>query len=169
MPALLSHSGHVLMENRHGLCLDVRVATADGYAEREEAKKMLRRFRRRHGVRPATVGGDSGYEAGKFLHEVEQELGITPHVPISADRVTAPGPEGEARRRMLRRMKTTGYQISQRARKKVEQIFGWLKQAGGLRKVRHVGRWKIQQVAYLWAAAYNLLRLANLEARETAA
>jgi hypothetical protein len=47
-------------------------------------------------------------------------------------------------------------------------MFGWMKQAGGLRKVRHVGRWKIQQVAYLWAAAYNLLRLANLGAREVA-
>ncbi len=65
---------------------------------------------------------------------------------------------------MWRRMKTLGYRISQKVRKKVEQIFGWLKQPGGLRKVRHVGRWKIQQVAYLWAAAYNLLRLANLEA-----
>jgi hypothetical protein len=65
---------------------------------------------------------------------------------------------------MLRRMKTKGYALSQRARKKIEQMFGWMKQAGGLRKVRHVGRWKIQQVAYLWAAAFNLLRLAHLEA-----
>jgi hypothetical protein len=84
-------------------------------------------------------------------------------VPISSDRVTTPGPEGEARRRKLKRMKTLGYQLGQRARKKVEQVFGWLKQPGRLRKVRHGGRWKIQQVAYLWAAAYNLLRMANLE------
>jgi len=70
---------------------------------------------------------------------------------------------------MLRRMKTRAYQLSQRARKKVEQVFGWLKQPGGLRKVRHVGRWKIQQVAYLWAVAYNLLRLANLQAPGAAA
>ena len=76
---------------------------------------------------------------------------------------------GDARRRMLRRMQTLGYQISQRVRKKVEQVFGWLKQPGGLRKVRHVGRWKIQQVAYVWAAAYNLLRLANLERAGVAA
>ena len=70
---------------------------------------------------------------------------------------------------MLLRMNTQAYALSQRARKKIEQLFAWLKQAGGLRKVRHVGRWKIQQVAYLWAAAYNLLRLANLGAREVAA
>jgi hypothetical protein len=58
---------------------------------------------------------------------------------ISADRVTASGPEGEARRRMLRRMKTLGYRISQKARKKAEQVFGC--------------PWKIRQIAYLWAAA----------------
>jgi len=162
--AQLSHSGHVLMENRHGLCLDIRVAAADGYAEREMAEKMLRRFRRRHGSKPKTLGADAGYQAGAFLRRIEEDLQITPHVPLSAERVTSPGSEGGARRRMLRRMKTLGYEISQRARKKVEQIFGWLKQSGGLRKVRHVGRRKIQQVAYLWGAAYNLLRLANLEA-----
>jgi len=167
--ALLSHSGHVLVENRHALCLDIRVAAADGYAEREQAKKMLRRVARRHGVKPKTLGGDKGYEAGELLRTVEEDLGITPHVPISSARVTAPGPEGQARRRMLKRMQTAAYQLSQKLRKKAEQLFGWMKQPGGLRKVRHVGRWKIQQVAYLWAAAYNLLRLANLEAPKAAA
>ncbi len=162
-PALLSHSGHVLAENRHGLCLDIRVAPADGYAEREMAKAMLRRFRRRHRVKPKTLGADAGYAAGEFLRTVEEDLKVKPHVPLPAERVTAQGPKAEARRRMLRRMKTLGYRITQKARKKVEQVFGWLKQPGGLRKVRHVGRWKIQQVAYLWAAAYNLLRMANRE------
>ncbi len=167
--AQLAHSGHVLMENRHGLCLDIRVARADGYAERKTAKKMLRRFRRRHRIVPGTLGGDAGYEAGEFLRTIEDDFAITPHVPISAERVVAEDADGNARRRMLRRMKTLGYRISQKARKKVEQIFGWLKQPGGLRKVRHLGRWKIQQVAYLWGAAYNLLRLAHLEVREAAA
>ena len=166
--ALLSHSGHVLVENRHALCLDIRVAAADGYAERETAKKMLRRVERRHGIKPKTLGGDCGYEAGEFLRTVEEELKITPHVPISSAHVTSAGPAGDARRRMLKRMKTAAYRLSQKLRKKAEQLFGWMKQPGGLRKVRHVGRWKIQQVAYLWAAAYNLLRLANLEAGEAA-
>lgn len=169
VPALLSHSGHVLVENRHALCLDIRVAAADGYAEREMAEKMLRHVQRRHGVKPKTLGGDKGYAAGAFLRTLEEELQITPHVPISAPRVTSEGPEADARRRMLQRMKTAAYQLSQKLRKKAEQLFGWMKQAGGLRKVRHVGRWKIQQIAYLWAAAYNLLRLANLEAQEVAA
>lgn len=167
--AHLAHSGHALMENRHGLCLDIRVAVADGHAEREQAKKMLRRVERRHGIKPETLGGDAGFEAGEFLHEVETELEIIPHVPITSARVTSVGDGGDARRRMLQRMKTKAYALSQRARKKIEQLFAWLKQAGGLRKVRHVGRWKIQQVAYLWAAAYNLLRLANLQAGKAAA
>lgn len=162
--ALLCHSGHALMENRHGLCLDIAIAAADGHAERDTAEKLLRRFQRRHGVKPETVSGDRGFEAGEFLRTLEEDLAITPHVPIRAERVTSPGPAGDARRRMLRRMKTKAYALSQRARKKIEQMFGWMKQAGGLRKVRHVGRWKIQQVAYLWAAAFNLLRLAHLEA-----
>ena len=163
-PALLSHSGHALMENRHGLGLDIAIAVADGHAERDTAEKLLHRFRRRHGVKPKTVSGDRGFEAGEFLRTLEEDLRITPHVPITAERVTSPGPGGDARRRMLRRMRTKGYALSQRARKKIEQMFGWMKQAGGLRKVRHVGRWKIQQVAYLWAAAFNPLRLAHLEA-----
>lgn len=167
--AQLCHSAHGLMENRHGLCLDIRVAVADGHAEREQAKKMLRRVEQRHGLKPETLGGDAGFEAGEFLHEVETELEITPHVPITSERVTSVGDGGEARRRMLQRRKTKAYALSQRARKKIEQLFAWLKQAGGLRKVRHVGRWKIQQVAYLWAAAYNLLRLANLQAQKVAA
>jgi transposase len=161
--AQLCHSGHVLMENRHGLCLDIRVAAADGYAEREMAKKMLRRVERRHGVKPKTLGGDAGYAAGEFLRTMEEKFQITPHVPIAAKAAPPSDAAGEARQRMWKRMKTLGYQISQKVRKKVEQIFGWLKQPGGLRKVRHVGRWKIQQVAYLWGAAYNLLRLANLQ------
>ena len=167
--AYLGHSGQVRAENRHGLCLDIRVAPADGQAEREMAEAMWRRFRQRHRRQPQTLGGEAGYEAGKFLETVEEDLNIQPHVPISAERVTTPGPEGEARRRRLRRMKTRAYQLSQRARKKVEQVFGGRKQPGGLRKVRQVGRWKIQQVAYRWAAAYNLLRRANLELKQALA
>ena len=166
---LLCHNGHVLMENRHGLCLEIGVAAADGHAERHMAEQLLRRFRQRHRGKPQTLGGDRGYEAGEFLRRMEEELRITPHVPISAERVTSQGAAGDARRRMRKRMKTKAYALSQRARKKIEQMFGWMKQAGGLRKVRHVGRWKIQQIAYLWAAAYNLLRLAHVEQLEAAA
>ena len=66
--ARLCFSGHALMDNRSGLCVDFRIATADGYAERTEALAMLRRLRRR-GYRPKTVGGDKGYDKGSFPHD----------------------------------------------------------------------------------------------------
>jgi hypothetical protein len=96
-----------------------------GYAERTTAKQMLRRFRSRHRIVPETLGGDAGYGAGAFLRTIEDDFAITPHVPISAERVAAEDADGDARRRMLRRMETLGDRISQKARKKVEPIFGW--------------------------------------------
>jgi plasmid stabilization system protein ParE len=79
----------------------------------------------------------------------------TNDVPLPAERVTCQGPVGDARRRMLRRMKTKGYALSQRARKKIEQMFGWMKQAGGPRKVRHVRR----DVKVFFQRAQKLARL----------
>ena len=76
-PALLSHSVHVLMENRNGLCLDVAVDEANGRAEREQAVAMVRRAKRRHPVWPTTLAADGGYVAGAFLDEMERGR-ITP-------------------------------------------------------------------------------------------
>ena len=168
--AQLAHSGHVLMENRHGLCLDIRVARADGYAERKTAKKMLRRFRRRHRIVPGTLGGDAGYEAGEFLRTIEDDFAITPHVPISAERVVAEDADGNARRRMLRRMKTLGYRISQkgaqegRANLRLAEAAGRTAQSAALGPLENPA-----SQAFQWGAAYNLLRLAHLEVREAAA
>jgi transposase len=80
----LCHSGHVMMENRSGLCLAVTVDTADGHAERRNALRMLRHVERRHGLVPRTAGMDAGYKAGEFLCSVEAH-GSTPHVPIPDD------------------------------------------------------------------------------------
>jgi hypothetical protein len=74
--AYLCHSGHLLAENRHGLCLHIRLAGADGHAERKMAEAMLRRFPRRHRRPPRTLGADAGYEGGKFLQTVEEDLNI---------------------------------------------------------------------------------------------
>ena len=79
--AKLCYSGHVLMENRHGLCVDLRIAEASGHAERDEAMEMLRRLRRR-GYDPRTLAGDKGYDAGSFPHEV-LALGIEPHIAVN--------------------------------------------------------------------------------------
>ena len=160
--ALLYHSGHLLMENRHGLCLDVRVDAADGKAERRCAKTMLTHTWRRHKLTPRTLGADKAYDDGTFLLEIEDEA-IRPHIPIRNAKIAATDAPGQARRRARRRMRTQGYSISQRVRKRVEEIIGWMKTVGGLARTRFVGRWKIAQEMLMTGAAYNLLRLARLE------
>ena len=160
-PALLSHSAHVLMENRHGLCLDVAVDQADGHAERRCAAVMLERTYRHHEVWPKTLGADAGYRDGQFLASLEAE-GITPHVPLPDDPIRGQDEAAQARKRARRRQGTKSYVLSQRIRKRVEEIIGWCKQIGGLTRARFVGRWKIKQQADVTAAAYNLLRLARL-------
>ena len=69
----LAHGWHVLMENQNGLVIDVAVSEANGTAERTEALAMLRRSKQRHGLKPVTLAADKGYDAGPFLHELEQK------------------------------------------------------------------------------------------------
>lgn len=159
----LCHSAHALMENRNGLLVDVAVAPANGYAEREEALRMVRRTRERQQVRISTLGADAGYDAGPFLHTLEHEEQVVPHVPTRTGEITGTDEAADARRRARGRQQSCeAYRVSQRIRKRVEEIFGWAKTIGGLRRARHVGRWKIGQQALLVGAAYNLLRLARL-------
>ena len=137
----LCPSAHALMENRNGLLIDVSVAQANGHAEREEALAMVRRTRERHQVRIATLGADAGYDAGPFLHTLEHEEKVIPHVPTRAGEIKSEDEAADARRRARERQQTDDYRISQRIRKRVEEIFGWSKTIGGLRRARHVGQW----------------------------
>jgi transposase len=157
----LCHSGHVMMDNRSGLCLSITVDRADGRAERKNALRMLRHVERRHGLVPRTVGMDAGYRAGEFLRSIEDH-GSTPHVPIPDDPIRGDSPEADARRRARRRMKTVGYRLSQRVRKRVEQIIGWGKTVAGLARTRFIGEVRIENSALIAGAAYNLLRMTRL-------
>jgi transposase len=160
--AHLCHSGHVLMENQHGLCLAVAVDAADGKAERRSARTMLRHVWRRHRVRPQTLGADTAFDDGEFMADLEAE-GIVPHVPVRSNcRLRADDAAGQARRRAYRQMKTQGYAVSQRLRKRVEEVCGWMKTVGHLARTRFVGRWKILQEMLVTGVAYNLLRLVRL-------
>jgi transposase len=166
--AKLSHMGHVLTENRHGLIVGVTVSEANGMAERQAALEMLTRAKRRHKLRPTTLGADKGYDAGEFLRKVERRK-VTPHVPIvkpPRDPKTVPQkdqiPDIRARRRMQARLGTDGYTLSQRCRKKIEEGIGWIKTVAGLARSRWVGRWKLRQMAEVAAAAYNLVRMRKL-------
>ncbi len=163
--AKLSHGAHVLMENRNGLVVDVSVTEANGFAERDAALEMLGRSRRRHGLEPLTLGADKGYAAGAFLVALEDEQGIVPLIPMPAIPIKGSGKEARARRRARRRQKTERFKVAQKVRKRVEEIIGWDKVVGGMRRSRHVGRWKIHQHVLLVNAAYNLLRMARLGAQ----
>lgn len=159
--AHLCHSGHVMMENRSGLCLSITVDRADGHAERRNALRMLRHAERRHGLVPRTIGMDAGYRAGEFLCAIEAH-GSTPHTPMGDDVIRGDSPRADARRRARRRMKTDGYRLSQRVRKRVEQIIGWAKTVAGLARTRFIGHERIENSALIAGAAYNMLRMTRL-------
>lgn len=162
----LAHGLHVLMENRNGLVVDFATSEANGTAERDQALAMVRRTKQRHELTPRTLAADKGYDAGPFLHALEAEDGVVPLVPTRRGPIRSDTAASEARRRARRRKRTKRYQNAQRTRKRVEEIYGWSKTIGGLRRSRHVGRWKIEQQGLVVCAAYNLLRLSRLSSRE---
>jgi transposase len=150
--AKLSYSGHVLMENRNGLVADVEVLQAHGTAERDAALVMMEGI---PGNRPVTVAGDKGYDTKDFVAEA-RNLKATPHV--------AQNNKGRKSAIDGRTTRHAGYQISQRKRKRVEEIFGWMKTVGGMRKLRHRGLPLVGWMFTFAAAAYNLVRIRNLAA-----
>ena len=147
--AKLSYAGHVLLDNRHGLVANVCVTPATGTAEREAASLLLDAS-----ARPgSTVGGDKSFDVQRFVAAVRQ-LRITPHVAQK----THSAIDGRTTRH-------AGYAISQQKRKLIEQVFGWMKTVGGLRKLRHRGGPLVDWIVTFTAAAYNLIRLRTLLAR----
>lgn len=150
--ARLVFAGHVLMDNRHGLCVDVMVTPATGTAEREAAVQLLRRQARRR-IRPRTLGADKGYHARAFVYALRRRR-IRPHVAQVRGRHT-PGLDGRTTRHQ-------GYALSQRLRKRIEEIFGWWKTVGGLAKSRVRGVVRTEQATHWVSAAYNLLRMSRI-------
>jgi transposase len=163
--AQLALGWHVLMENQNGLIVVVATSEANGRADRDVALYMLRRSKRRHRLKPKTLAVDKGYDAGPFLHALEKEEGVVPLVPTRRGVIRGTSEAADARRRARRRQRTKRYQQAQRTRKRVEEIFGWTKTTGGLRRSRHIGRWKIHQNGLVVATAYNLLRITRLCSR----
>jgi len=149
--AFLSYLGHCLMENRHGLVVASEVTPADGYGERAAAVRMARSL---PGAHQKTLGADKGYDTRDFVADI-RFAGITPHVAQNI----------QARRRSAidaRTVRHQGYARSINARKRIEQVFGWMKQAAGLRQLKARGRSRVGAVFRLHVVAYNLIRLANL-------
>jgi transposase len=146
----LSYQGHVLMENRNGLVVRARLTRATGTAERETALEMIGEL---PGNRPVTVGADRGYDTREFV-ECARMLNATPHV--------AQNTSGRSSAIDGRTVRHAGYAASQRCRKRVEEIFGWMKTVGPMRQTRFRGRRRVDWIFVLSAAAYNLVRMRNL-------
>jgi transposase len=146
--AKLCFMGHVLMENRHGLIVSPHLTTATGTAEREAAEDMVGNLRGRHRI---TVGADKAYDTQDFVQSL-RALKATPHVAQNCK-----GRESAIDGRTTRH---PGYAVSQRLRKRVEEIFGWIKTVGN----RHRGTERVSWMFTFTAAAYNLVRMRNLMA-----
>ena len=150
--AKLCYAGHALLDHRHGLVVDLAVSAATGTAERETALALLRRQARKR-IRPATLAADRGYHTRGFIAHLRAR-GVGPHIALVPGRRT-PGLDGRTTRH-------PSYALSQRLRKLVEEVWGWAKMVGGLRKSRFVGRARTELYALLVGTAYNLLRVSRL-------
>jgi transposase len=146
----LAYRGHLLTENRHGLVVDARLTAADGFAEREAALAMIEEI---PGRRPVTLGADRGYDVRSFVAAL-RGLSVTPHVAQNTTRQTSAID--------ARTTRHPGYAESQRRRKRIEEVFGWMKTIGPLRKTRYKGRARVGWMFTFTAAAYNLVRMRNL-------
>jgi transposase len=153
--AKLCFGGHILMENRHGLCAEFTLHNPITAPEPVVALRQMDEHEKLHaGVAVKTVGADKAYHRKDFVSACRQR-GLAPHVACK-EGVKLAGLDA-------RTTAQSGYQTSQRIRKRVEEIFGWMKTVGGLRRSRYRGRERTQAWGYFVAGTYNLLRMARLE------
>ena len=151
-PAKLYYIGHVLMDHRHGLPVDVEVTEADGHAERRAALAMLDRQPQPRQRR--TVAADKAYDTEDFVAAC-RDRGVTPHV---AQNLTHPA----GSRLDGRTTRHASYLLSQRIRKRIEEGFGWGKDGRPLRKMKHTGQSKVAFMTTLTVGCYLLTRLTRL-------
>ncbi len=154
--------GHAFMENRNGLAVGGGVSLATGTAEREEALAMIDKYRPmdgKGGKRRITLGGDKGFDVAAFVDNLRDRK-VTPHIAVQ-DHLTK---TGKRRKTKIdgRTTRHAGYRISQRIRKRIEEIFGWVKVQGGQDKTKFRGRQRVDASFTLALAAYNLIRLPKL-------
>jgi transposase len=149
--ARLAYCGNVMIENRNGLVVDTELLQCNGTAERDAAMLMAERV---DGMERITLAADKGYDTKDFVSEM-RGMNVTPHVSQNTKRPGGSAIDGRTTRH-------DGYQVSQRKRKRIEEVFGWTKTVGTLRKTRHRGLETVRWVFTFTAAAYNLVRMRNL-------
>ena len=157
--ARLAFMGHALMENRNGLLVDFQLSLASGTAERDAVPDLLDAAVAR-GFHPKTLGSDKNYDTADCVAD-QRVRGVTPHVAQNTGRKGGSAIDGRTTRH-------AGYAVSQRIRKRVEEIFGWMKTVGGLRHTRYRGLERTGLAGYLVGTAYNLVRMGRLLAARDA-
>lgn len=153
--AKLAYSGNVLMENRHGLVVDTELLQCNGTAERDAALLMVERIETSERV---TLAADKAYDTRDMVAEL-RGMNVTPHVARNTKRSGGSAIDERTTRHC-------GYKLSQQKRKRIEEVFGWMKTVAMLRKTRHRGLFRVRWVFTFTAAAYNLVRMRNLLAPE---
>ena len=158
----LCFMGHVLMENRNGLAVDAALTHATGTAEREAALGMLDR---RQADRRITLGADKAYDVTAFVEDLRGRQ-VTPHIAING----VVSKHGIVRRTAVdaRTTRHPGYRVSQICRKRIEEVFGWIKAQAGFAKLKVRGCAKAEAVFTFAVVAYNLIRIPRLLAAATA-
>jgi transposase len=149
--AKLAYCGNVMIENRNGLVVDTELLQCNGTAERDAAMMMAERV---DGIERITLAADKAYDTKDFVSEM-RGMNVTPHVSQNTKRPGGSAIDGRTTRH-------EGYQVSQRKRKRIEEVFGWIKTVGTLRKTRHRGLETVRWVFTFTATAYNLVRMRNL-------
>jgi transposase len=149
----LCFMGHGLMENRHGLLVDAYLTEASGYAERVAALHMIEPFADR--TQAITLGADKAYDTKDFVKDL-RSMKVTPHVAqnLNGRRSAIDG----------RTTRHSGYGVSLRIRKRIEEAFSWIKTVAGQDKTKFRGRDRVGWAFTFAAAAYNLVRLPKLMA-----
>ena len=154
--ARLCFGAHALMENRNGLCADFTLHNPITASEPAVALRQLDAHTELHeGVNVQTVGADKGYHRQDFVQGC-RERGVAPHVACKAN-TNITGLDGRTTRQQ-------SYAVSLKIRKRVEEIFGWIKTVGGFRRSQYRGLERTQAWGYFGASTYNLLRRARLGA-----
>ncbi len=148
-PAVLGYLTHALMENRNGLIVGVHTTQATGTAEREAALFLIDRLERNHRI---TLGADKGYDIESFVEDLRAR-NVTPHIAQHTKRRSAID---------VRTTRHEGYETSQRKRKRVEEIFGWEKTVGNIRKLHFQGLRLVSETVRWTSIAFNLVRIRNL-------
>ena len=155
-----SYVGHVLTENRNGLVVKACVTQAGKRAEREAALEMLKSLLQKRKpdkeLGELTLGGDKGYQEEQFIKNL-RKMKILPHI-AEYEKESRQWPNWLS----SSEREHPGFSISQKKRKLVEKIFGWMKSVAGLRKTKYRGRRRVHWIFQLTAAAANLVRMAKL-------